>query len=47
VTVKVEGVPQDVLVAALSQVVDDVLDAREGLGWGAEGVSPYHWTLQG
>ena len=47
VTVKVEDVDQEVLVAGLSGLVLEVLDAREGRGWGSEGFSPYHWTLEG
>jgi acetoin utilization protein AcuB len=47
VTVKVEDVPQEALVAGLSDLVVEILDAREGRGWGMEGFSPYHWTLEG
>ena len=47
VTVKVEDVDQEALVAGLSGLVLEVLDAREGRGWGSEGFSPYHWTLEG
>jgi acetoin utilization protein AcuB len=47
VTVKVEDVPQQALVDSLSEIVVEVLDAREGRGWGTEGFSPYHWTLEG
>jgi len=47
VTVKVENVPQETLLKSLSGIVVEVLDAREGPGWGEEGFSPYHWTLEG
>ena len=47
VTVKVEDVPQETLLLSLSGIVVEVLDAREGPGWGEEGFSPYHWTLEG
>jgi acetoin utilization protein AcuB len=47
VTVKVEDAPQEALVAALSEVAVDVLDVREGRGWGMEGFSPYTWILEG
>ena len=47
VTVKVEDVPQETLLKSLSGIVVEVLDAREGPGWGEEGFSPYHWTLEG
>jgi len=47
VTVKVEDVDQEVLVAGLSNIILELLDAREGRGWGMEGFSPYHWTLEG
>jgi acetoin utilization protein AcuB len=47
VTVKVKDVSLDDLVASLSQVVVEVRDAREAPGWGTEGFSPYHWTLEG
>jgi len=47
VTVKVEDVSQEALVEGLAGIVVDVLDAREGRGWGTEGFSPYHWTLEG
>jgi acetoin utilization protein AcuB len=47
VTVKVEDVAQEALVTGLSAQVIEVLDAREGRGWGTEGFSPYHWTLEG
>jgi acetoin utilization protein AcuB len=47
VTVKVEDVGQEALVNGLSGVVLGVLDAREGRGWGSEGFSPYHWTIEG
>lgn len=46
VTVKVEDVDQQTLVTGLSGIVLEVLDAREGRGWGSEGFSPYHWTLE-
>jgi acetoin utilization protein AcuB len=46
VTVKVEDVPLETLVQALSQHVVEILDAREGRGWGTEGFSPYHWVLE-
>lgn len=47
VTVKVRDVALDDLVASLSQVVVVVKDAREAKGWGTDGFSPYHWTLEG
>jgi acetoin utilization protein AcuB len=47
VTVKVEDVPLETLVQALSQDVVQILDAREGRGWGTEEFSPYHWILEG
>lgn len=47
VTVKVTGVPLDSLVTSLSQVVAEVRDARDAKSWGAEGFSPYHWTVEG
>ncbi len=46
ITVKVEGAAQAVLVEGLSEIGAQILDAREGRGWGAEGYSPYHWTLE-
>ncbi len=46
VTVKVKDVSLDDLVASLSQVVVEVRDARDAKGWGTEGFSPYHWTLE-
>jgi acetolactate synthase small subunit len=46
VTVKVKDVAQETLVEGLSGLVVDVLDTREGRGWGGEGFSPYHWTLE-
>ncbi|MFN2291535.1 MAG: CBS domain-containing protein [Anaerolineae bacterium] len=45
VTVKVEGVSLESLVEGLAAVGARIRDAREGRGWGAEGFSPYHWTL--
>jgi acetoin utilization protein AcuB len=47
VTVKVKDVTREALVEGLSGLVIEILDAREGRGWGAEGFSPYHWTLEG
>jgi acetoin utilization protein AcuB len=47
VTVKVEDVRQKALLDGLSDIVLEVIDAREGRGWGSEGFSPYHWTLEG
>jgi hypothetical protein len=47
VTVKVEDVGQEALVGGLSGIVLGIMDAREGRGWGTEGFSPYHWTLEG
>jgi acetoin utilization protein AcuB len=47
VTVKVKDVPQEALAEGLSGIVIEILDAREGREWGAEGFSPYHWTLEG
>jgi acetoin utilization protein AcuB len=46
VTVKVEGVGQESLVEGLAGGGVEILDAREGRGWDAEGFSPYHWTLE-
>ncbi len=46
VTVKVEDVKQEALVAGLSDIALEILDAREGRGWDSEGFSPYHWTLE-
>jgi acetoin utilization protein AcuB len=46
-TIKVEDVSQEALVQGLSELVIQVLDVREGRGWGAQGFSPYHWTLEG
>ncbi len=46
VTVRVEDVAQAALVEGLSDLVIEVLDAREGRGWGTEGFTPYHWTLE-
>jgi acetoin utilization protein AcuB len=45
VTIKVEGASQESLVKGFSEIGARILDAREGRGWGAEGFSPYHWTL--
>jgi acetoin utilization protein AcuB len=45
VTVKVEDVPQETLVDALSAVVVKILDVREGRGWGTADYTPYHWIL--
>jgi acetoin utilization protein AcuB len=47
VTVKVEDVSQEALVEGLAGIVVEVLDAREGRGWGTEEFSPYHWTVEG
>ncbi len=47
VTVKVEDVDQETLVGGLSGIVFGIVDAREGRGWGSEGFSPYHWTIEG
>ena len=47
VTVKVEDVDQETLVGGLSDTILGIVDAREGRGWGSEGFSPYHWTLEG
>jgi acetoin utilization protein AcuB len=46
VTLKVEDVAQETLTEGLSDVVVEILDVREGRGWGTEGFSPYHWTLE-
>jgi len=46
VTVKIQDVSQEALIVGLSGIVEEVLDAREGRGWGAEGFSPYHWILE-
>jgi acetoin utilization protein AcuB len=46
VTVKVEDTSQQDLVAGLSDLAVEILDAREGRGWDMEGFSPYHWTLE-
>ena len=47
VTVKVEDVDQQSLVDGLADVVIEILDAREGRGWGSEGFVPYHHTIGG
>jgi acetoin utilization protein AcuB len=44
-TVKVEGVGQEALVEGLGAIDAQVLDAREGRGWGEPGHTPYHRTL--
>ncbi len=44
-TVKVEGVSQEALVDGLRAIGAEVLDAREGRGWGQPGHMPYHRTL--
>jgi len=46
VTVKVEDVPHETLVNAVSRVVVKMLDAREVQGWGAPGYTPHHWILE-
>jgi acetoin utilization protein AcuB len=46
VTVKVQDVSQEDLVSGLSDIALEILDARHGRGWGDEGFSPYHWTLE-
>ena len=46
VTLKVEDVAQETLTAGLSDVIVEIQDVREGRGWGTEGFSPYHWTLE-
>lgn len=46
VTVKVEGASQESLIEGLTGIGAQVLDAREGRGWGQPGHSPYHWTLR-
>jgi acetoin utilization protein AcuB len=46
VTVKVEGVSQESLVEGLTAIGAQVRDVRAGRGWGSEGFSPYHWTLE-
>ena len=46
VTLKVEDVAQEILIEGLSDVVVEIQDVREGRGWGTEGFSPYHWTLE-
>jgi acetoin utilization protein AcuB len=46
VTVKVEGVSLESLIEGLTAVGARIRDAREGRGWGTEGFSPYHWTLE-
>jgi len=45
-TIKVEGIPQDELIKAVSPVAAKIVDVREGRGWGMEGFAPYHWTLE-
>ena len=45
-TVKVEGVSQDALVEGLGAIGAQVLDAREGRGWGEPGHKPYHRMLR-
>jgi acetoin utilization protein AcuB len=47
VTVKIEGADQESLVEGLPAVGAQVLDVREGRGWGTEDFSPYHWILEG
>ena len=47
VTVKVKDVTLDELTASLSQVVVEVMDARQAQGWGTEGFVPVHRTLEG
>jgi acetoin utilization protein AcuB len=47
VTVKIEDVPEMTLIEALASSVEEIMDAREGRGWGTEGFSPYHWVLEG
>jgi acetoin utilization protein AcuB len=47
VTVKVEDVPEVTLIESLAAVVVQVLDARQGRGWGAEGATPYHRIVAG
>jgi acetoin utilization protein AcuB len=47
VTVKVEDVPEMTLIESLASSVVEIMDAREGRGWGTEGFSPYHWVLEG
>jgi acetoin utilization protein AcuB len=44
-TVKVEGVGQVALVEGLEAIDAQVLDVREGRGWGEPGHQPYHRTL--
>ena len=44
-TVKVEGVSQEALVDGLVAIGAQVLDVREGRGWGEPGHTPYHRTL--
>jgi acetoin utilization protein AcuB len=46
VTVKVEDVPEVTLIESLASVVVQVLDARQGRGWGTEGFTPYHRVLE-
>jgi acetoin utilization protein AcuB len=46
VTVKVEDVPQEALVSALSKVVAKILDVREHRDPGTSGYTPYHWILE-
>ncbi len=45
VTVKVEDADRQSLVDGLADVVIEILDAREGRGWGSEGFVPYHHTI--
>jgi acetoin utilization protein AcuB len=47
VTVKVEEVAEVTLIESLASVVVEILDAREGRGWGSDGFTPYHWVLEG
>jgi acetoin utilization protein AcuB len=41
-----EDVPEVTLIESLASVVVEILDAREGRGWGGQGFAPYHWILE-
>ena len=46
VTVKVEDVDRQSLVDGLAEIGVEILDAREGRGWGSEGFVPYHHIVE-
>ncbi len=47
VTVKVEDVDRQSLVDGLAEINVEILDAREGRGWGSKGFIPYHRIIEG